>query len=63
MGSTTSSEFNENRLIYTKYARDVYQDIVISVPELEKAAKVYYLYSVVDNFIHLSCSRKHIGKN
>ena len=56
MGSTTSSEFNENRLIYTKYARDVYQDIVISVPELEKAAKVYYLYSVVDNFIHLSCS-------
>ncbi len=57
VGSTTSSEFSENRLVYTEYTSDVYRDIVKIYPDLERAAKVYYLYSVVDNFIHLSCSR------
>lgn len=59
--STTSSEFTENRLIYTKYANEVYKDIAKSYPKLEPSAKVYYLYSIIDNFIHLSCS-KNVNK-
>lgn len=57
VGSTTSSEFTEKRLVYTKYTNEVYSDIAKMYPDLKRAAKVYYVYSVIDNFIHLSCSR------
>ena len=55
-GSTTKSNFTEARITYTKYTNRVYKDIKQNYPELESAAKVYYLYSVADNFIHLCCS-------
>ena len=56
-GSTTRSEFNGKKEIYTRYSEDVYLDIKNNYPELKEAAYVYYLFSVVDNFIHLSCSK------
>jgi len=60
-GSTTSSEFTASRMIYTKYTKEVYQNISHRYPKLEEAGKIYYIYSVIDNFIHLSCS-KNVNK-
>lgn len=56
-GSTTRSEFSNAKKIYTCYSWNVYQDILNCCPALREAAYMYYLYSVVDNFINLSCSR------
>lgn len=55
-GSTTKSDFNSKKMIYTKYAGKVYRDIKSRYPRLEKEAKIYYLHAVTDNFINLSCS-------
>lgn len=60
-GSTTRSEFNDAKKIYTFYSWNVYRDILTCCPVLQKEAYIYYLYSVVDNYINLSCS--HNRKN
>nr|WP_308628945.1 glycosyltransferase family 2 protein [uncultured Eisenbergiella sp.] len=56
-GSTTRSDFSNAKKIYTCYSWNVYLDISRCYPALSEAAYIYYLYSVVDNFINLSCSK------
>ena len=55
-GSTTKSEFRNEKKIYTEYSWKVYEDILKVNPKLQKSAYIYYLTAVVDNFINLSCS-------
>lgn len=56
-GSTTRSDYSDNRKVYVDYSFKVYEDVKQRLPELSEEAFAYYLTAVIDNYISISCSK------